>query len=65
MSLTEDQVRDKKAVFKELIDRYQELKPFTDISRPGRSLRADSLEEFDPPPAHWLEKTALSVSAQV
>ena len=48
MSLTEDKLTNKTAVFNEWIARYTELKPYTKDGVP-RILKADSLSGFNPP----------------
>ena len=48
MSLTEDKLTNKPAVFNEWIARYTELKPYTKDGVP-RILKADSLSGFNPP----------------
>lgn len=57
MSLTMDQLSDRKAVFDELIQKYPDLKPYADKLRPGRSITENSLEDFGPTPHNLLKGT--------
>jgi hypothetical protein len=56
MSLSENQLSNKKAVFNEWIGRYPALKPYTKDGVP-RLLTEDSLSGFNAPPGNQLVQT--------
>lgn len=56
MSLKEDQLSNKNAIFSEWIANYKELKLYTQQGLP-RTLSADDLVDFKAPPEDWLKET--------